>query len=170
MPKSKTNSKKFQIANLLPEHREASIELVNQFFRLINSLQLDGIFKIRPRAGTKMIDVYLKLKGTGKVLLLGGFLGDELVSLLIARTEDKPYLEEQKTLFIDLAVTKRGKQKSGYMKPLVLACESWAKDQEFKSIELRAIVENENAVSFWKAMGYDPFYIRFRKSFKMNSI
>ncbi len=113
MPKSKTNSKKFQIANLLPEHREASIELVNQFFRLINSLQLDGIFKIRPRAGTKMIDVYLKLKGTGKVLLLGGFLGDELVSLLIARTEDKPYLEEQKTLFIDLAVTKRGKQKSG---------------------------------------------------------
>ncbi|EMN49284.1 acetyltransferase, GNAT family [Leptospira interrogans str. L1207] len=170
MPKSKTNSKKFQIANLLPEHREASIELVNQFFRLINSLQLDGIFKIRPRAGTKMIDVYLKLKGTGKALLLGGFLGDELVSLLIARTEDKPYLEEQKTLFIDLAVTKRGKQKSGYMKPLVLACESWAKDQEFKSIELRAIVENENAVSFWKTMGYDPFYIRFRKSFKMDSI
>lgn len=148
MPKSKTNSKKFQIANLLPEHREASIELVNQFFRLINSLQLDGIFKIRPRAGTKMIDVYLKLKGTGKVLLLGGFLGDELVSLLIARTEDKPYLEEQKTLFIDLAVTKRGKQKSGYMKPLVLACESWAKDQEFKSIELRAIIETKTQFHF----------------------
>lgn len=91
-------------------------------------------------------------------------MGEELVSLLIARTEDKPYLEEQKILFIDLAVTKRGKQKAGYMKPLVLACESWAKDQSLQSIELRAIIENENAVSFWKTMGYHPFYIRFRKS------
>ncbi|MCG6167518.1 GNAT family N-acetyltransferase [Leptospira sp. FAT2] len=163
MPKSKTKTEPFQIANLLPEHRESAIELVNQFFRLVNSMKLDGVFKIRPRAGTKMIDVYLKLRGTGKVLLLGGFLGSELVSLLIARTEDKPYLDEDKTLFIDLAVTKRGKQKSGYMKPLVLACESWAKDQNFKSVELRAIAENENAVSFWKAMGYDPFYVRFRK-------
>ncbi|MBM9500122.1 GNAT family N-acetyltransferase [Leptospira sp. 201903071] len=154
----------FQIANLLPEHRESAIELVNQFFRFVNSLTLDGIFKIRPRAGTKMIDVYLKLRGTGKVLLLGGFLGEELVSILIARTEDKPYLEENKTLFIDLAVTKRGKQKSGFMKPLILSCESWAKEQGFQSVELRAISENENAVSFWKKMGYDPFYIRFRKS------
>lgn len=50
------------------------------------------------------------------------------------------------------------------MKPLVLACESWAKDQSLQSIELRAIIENENAVSFWKTMGYHPFYIRFRKS------
>ncbi|TGL98021.1 GNAT family N-acetyltransferase [Leptospira barantonii] len=163
MPKAKTNTGQFQIANLLPEHREAAIELINQFFRMVNSLKLDGVFKIRPRAGTKMMDVYLKLRGTGKVLLLGGFLGEELVSILIARTEDKPYLEEQKTLFIDLAVTKRGKQKAGYMKPLVLACEAWAKDQDFKSVELRAIAENENAVSFWKAMGYDPFYVRFRK-------
>ncbi|XDD51469.1 GNAT family N-acetyltransferase [Leptospira sp. WS92.C1] len=164
MPKIKNTSAQFQIANLLPEHRESAIELVNQFFKLVNSFRLDGVFKIRPRAGTKMIDVYLKLRGTGKVLLLGGFLGGELVSLLIARTEDKPYLEEEKILFLDLAVTKRGKQKSGYMKPLVLFCESWAKEQGYKSIELRAISENVNAVSFWKAMGYDPFYIRFRKS------
>ncbi|MDV6234786.1 GNAT family N-acetyltransferase [Leptospira ellisii] len=163
MPKPKTDPLRFQIANLLPEHRESAIELVNQFFRLVNSFGLDGVFKIRPRAATKMVDVYLKLRGTGKVLLLGGFLGQELVSLLIARTEDKPYLEEEKTLFIDLAVTKRGKQKSGFMKPLVLFCESWAKEQGFKSVELRAISENENAVSFWKSMGYDPFYVRFRK-------
>ncbi|RHX85580.1 GNAT family N-acetyltransferase [Leptospira stimsonii] len=163
MAKTKKLSEPFQIGNLLPEHRESAIELVNQFFRMLNSLTLDGVFKIRPRAGTKMVDVYLKLRGTGKVLLLGGFLGEELVSLLIARTEEKPYLEENKTLFIDLAVTKRGKQKSGFMKPLVLSCESWAKEQGFQSVELRAIAENENAVSFWKNMGYDPFYVRFRK-------
>lgn len=154
----------FSVRPILPEHREAAIEIVNQFFRMVNGLELDGIFRIRPRAATKMVDVYLKLRATDKVVFLGGFLGEELVSLLIARVEEKPYLVEGKNLFIDLAVTKQGKRKSGYMKPLVEETFRWAKEHEILAVELRAISENEAAVEFWKKMGFDPFYIRFRKS------
>ncbi|EQA37915.1 acetyltransferase, GNAT family [Leptospira inadai serovar Lyme str. 10] len=157
------NAKDFIIKPVLPEQREAAIELVNQFFRFINKLTLDGVFKIRPRAAAKMVDIYLKLRGTEKIVFLGGFLGEELVSLLIARVEDKPYLEEEKNLYIDLAITKQGKRRSGFMKPLVEATFEWAKIQGIKAIELRAIAQNENAVAFWKSLGFDPFYIRFRK-------
>ncbi|PJZ68262.1 GNAT family N-acetyltransferase [Leptospira perolatii] len=155
---------KFTIRAITPTEREAVIELVNQFFRMLNKLPLDGIFKIRPRAAAKMVDIYLKLRGTEKVVFVGGFFGEELVSVLIARVEDKPYLEEERNLYIDLAVTKNGKQKSGFMKPLVDYTFEWAKENGIQSVELRAVSENENAVEFWKAQGFSPFYVHFRKS------
>ncbi|TGK13119.1 GNAT family N-acetyltransferase [Leptospira fletcheri] len=155
--------KDFTVRQIGPEHRKAVIELVNQFFRMLNKLKLDGVFRVRPRAAAKMVDVYLKIRGTDKIVFLGGFLGEELVSILIARVEDKPYLEEERNLFIDLTVTKQGKRKSGFMKPLVEAAFRWAKENGIRAVELRAVAENENAVAFWKAMGFDPFYVRFRK-------
>ncbi|TGJ98215.1 GNAT family N-acetyltransferase [Leptospira langatensis] len=151
------------IRPILPENREAVIELVNQFFRMVNRFQLDGVFRIRPRAAAKMVDIYLKLRGTDKIVFIGGFVEEELVSILIARVEEKPYLEEEQNLFIDLAITKQGKRKSGYMKPLVEETFRWAKEKGILAIELRAISENEGAVEFWKKMGFDPFYVRFRK-------
>ncbi|WP_167882347.1 GNAT family N-acetyltransferase [Leptospira sarikeiensis] len=157
------SQKVLEIRPILPQNREETIELVNQFFRMLNKMPLDGIFKIRPRAAAKMVDVYLKLRGTDKVLFIGGFLEEELVSLLIARIEEKPYLNEEKNLFIDLAITKQGKRKSGFMKPLVDEAFRFAKENAILAIELRAISENEGAVEFWKKMGFDPFYIRFRK-------
>ncbi len=158
------DSPSFAVRQILPDHREAVIELVNQFFRMVNQLPLDGIFQIRPRAAAKMVDIYLKLRATDKVVFIGGFLNEELVSILIARVEEKPYLTEEKNLFIDLAVTKQGKRKSGYMKPLVEETFRWAKEKEILAIELRAISENVAAVEFWKKMGFNPFYIRFRKT------
>ncbi|TGK56099.1 GNAT family N-acetyltransferase [Leptospira wolffii] len=154
----------FTVRPILPEHREETIEIVNQFFRMLNQLPLDGIFRVRPRAATKMVDIYLKLRGTEKIVFIGGFLEEELVSILIARVEEKPYLEEEKNLFIDLAVTKQGKRKSGFMRPLVEETFRWAKENGIQAVELRAVTRNEGAVEFWKKMGFDPFYIRFRKS------
>lgn len=146
--------------------RNEAIELVNQFFRKINSLPLDGIFKVKPRAAAKMVDIYYKLQGTDKVLFIGALENDELVSLLIARIEEKPYLEEEKVLYIDLAVTKLGKMKKGHMNLLLDYAEEWAKKKKIKIIELRALTENRDAVRFWRNRGYDDFYIRFRKAVK----
>lgn len=183
--------------------REEAIELVNQFFRKVNSLELDGLFRIRPRAATKFVDIYLKLAQTDKVFFRGirtssqqpsSFSQNspsnqpssspqtspmhqsssspqksptsELVSLLIARVEEKPFLEEEKTLFIDIAVTKNGKKRNGYMSLLLESVEEWAKEAGIRSLELRAIRANEEAMEYWGQKGFDPFYVRFRKSLK----
>lgn len=152
------------------EDRTASIQLVNQFFKMVNQLPLDGLFSIKPRAAVKFVDLYLKLSGTGKVYFRGIKIPHyntqklELVSLLIARIEEKPFLKEEKTLYIDIAVTKSGKKKQGYMKLLVKDLENWAKEKQIPSIELRALQANQEAISFWNHMGYQPFYIRFRKA------
>lgn len=97
--------------------RNQTIELVNQFFRKVNGLTLDGLFQIRPRAATKFTDIYFKLLGSGKVYMKGIFeaeensQNEELVSLIIGRIEEKPHLTEERSLFIDLAVTKLGQKK-----------------------------------------------------------
>ena len=158
--------KEIQIIKIDTKHRTQAIELVNQFFRQVNAMKLDGVFKIKPRAAVKMVDIYLKLQGTGKVVFVGAFEEDELVSLLIARTEERPHLEEEKILYIDLAVTKRGRMKKGYMHSLLDHTESWAKKKKISVIELRAITENRDAVRFWSNRGYSDFYIRFRKIVK----
>ncbi|MCC6276013.1 MAG: GNAT family N-acetyltransferase, partial [Leptospiraceae bacterium] len=85
----------FTVQNLGSEKRNEIIELTNQFFRKVNSMQLDGLFEIRPRAAAKMTDVYLKLSESGKILLIGALddTSNELLSLLIGRVEENPYLK-----------------------------------------------------------------------------
>ncbi len=153
----------FDIINIDASFRIQAIELVNQFFRQLNAMKLDGVFKVKPRAAAKMVDIYLKLQGTGKIIFAGVIIDKELVSLLIARTEERPHLEEEKILYIDLAVTKRGRMKKGYMNALLDHTESWAKKKKIPVIELRALTDNRDAVRFWANRGYSDFYIRFRK-------
>lgn len=156
----------FEIINIDSNFRTQAIELVNQFFRQLNAMKLDGVFKVKPRAAAKMVDIYLKLQGTGKVVFVGAVIDKELVSLLIARTEERPHLEEEKILYIDLAVTKRGRMKKGYMHALLDYTEAWAKKKKILVIELRALTDNRDAVRFWANRGYSDFYIRFRKLVK----
>ncbi len=156
----------FEIINIDSNFRTQAIELVNQFFRQLNAMKLDGVFKVKPRAAAKMVDIYLKLQGTGKVVFVGAVIDKELVSLLIARTEERPHLEEEKILYIDLAVTKRGRMKKGYMHALLDYTEAWAKKKKIPVIELRALTDNRDAVRFWANRGYSDFYIRFRKLVK----
>jgi GNAT superfamily N-acetyltransferase len=153
----------FEIINIDSNFRTQAIELVNQFFRQLNAMKLDGVFKVKPRAAAKMVDIYLKLQGTGKVVFVGAVIDKELVSLLIARTEERPHLEEEKIVYIDLAVTKRGRMKKGYMHALLDYTEAWAKKKKIPVIELRALTDNRDAVRFWANRGYSDFYIRFRK-------
>lgn len=154
---------KKEIIFITEEYRNESIKLVQEFFNLVNSLSLDGIFKIKSSAAKKMVDIYLKLSCTEKILFIGYLIDGELVSLLIAKTEERPYLEEEKILYIDLAITKKSKQNQGYMKSLLEFCYQWAKKKNFKIIELRAIKENKPAVNYWYQNGFEDFYIRFRK-------
>lgn len=152
------------ITDLREADRKESIELVNQFFRQVNRLSLDGLFRIRPRAATKFVDVYLKLAGTDRVYFRGIRTGSgELVSLAIARLEEKPFLVEERTMFLDIAVTKRGHQNRGYMSALVRDLEDWCRKNQIPSLELRAIRKNEPAVNFWQSQNFEEFYIRFRK-------
>lgn len=155
----------FRVEKLKSDRRNEIIELTNQFFKQVNKMQLDGLFEIRPRAAAKMTDVYLQLSGSEKVLLVGAIDNstNELLSLLIGRVEEKPYLKEERVLFIDLAVTKLGQKQKGYMKSLVEYAENWARENAIQAIELRAISENTEAVHYWKNRGYSDFYIRFRK-------
>lgn len=157
------NSVSVTIREIEEAHRLAVIELVHQFFKQVNSLELDGLFRIRPRAAKKFTDLYYKLQGTGKVYFFGAFLEQELVAITIARREEKPYLVEEKTLFVDLCVVKNGHKRKGVMTTLVNHLEHWAKEQGYPSLELRAITKNAEAVEFWRHMGYDPFFIRYRK-------
>lgn len=151
------------IRDLTEADRNQTIELVNQFFRKVNELELDGLFRIRPRAATKFTDIYFKLIGTGKVYMKGNFQDEELVSLVIGRIEEKPHLEEERSLFIDLAVTKLGKKKKGYMSKLLKDVDQWCLEKNIPSIELRAILKNEEAIQFWNQSSFEPFYIRYRK-------
>ena len=153
-----------KIVKLDEKFRNQAIELTNQFFRQVNKMQLDGVFKIKPRAAAKFVDIYLKLAGTDKIVFAGVVHEDELLSLIVARIEEKPYLEEEKILYIDLAVTKKGKEKKGYMNRLVDYTEQWAREHGIRSIELRAIAENKTAMEFWNKRGYCGFYVRFRKN------
>ncbi|EMY71176.1 hypothetical protein [Leptospira vanthielii] len=151
------------IRDLNESDRNQTIELVNQFYRKVNELELDGLFRIRPRAATKFTDIYFKLIGTGKVYMRGFFDESELVSLLIGRIEEKPHLEEERSLFIDLAVTKLGKKKKGYMTSLLLDVDLWCKEKSIPAMELRAILQNEEAIRFWDKSSFERFYIRYRK-------
>ncbi|MCZ8158229.1 MAG: GNAT family N-acetyltransferase [Leptospira sp.] len=151
------------IRELIEGDRNQAIELVNQFFRKINELPLDGIFQIRPRAAAKFTDIYFKLLGSGKIYMKGFFERDELVSLIIGRVEEKPHLVEEQSLFIDLAVTKNGKKKKGYMKALLQDVDLWCKNKLIPIIELRAILGNTDAISFWDHSDFERFYIRYRK-------
>ncbi|XDD55026.1 GNAT family N-acetyltransferase [Leptospira sp. WS4.C2] len=151
------------IRDLNESDRNQTIELVNQFYRKVNELELDGLFRIRPRAATKFTDIYFKLIGTGKVYMRGFFEESELVSLLIGRIEEKPHLEEERSLFIDLAVTKLGKKKKGYMTSLLEDVDQWCKEKSIPAMELRAILQNEEAIRFWDKSSFERFYIRYRK-------
>jgi len=154
------------LRELVESDRNQVIELVNQFFRKVNELPLDGVFRIRPRAATKFTDIYFKILGTGKVYMKGIFEGEELVSLLIGRVEEKPHLEEGQSLFIDLAVTKNGKKNKGFMKVLLDDVENWCHEKMIPSIELRAILANSDAISFWDHSDFERFYIRYRKTLR----
>jgi hypothetical protein len=151
------------LRELIEADRNQTIELVNQFFRKVNELPLDGVFQIRPRAATKFTDIYFKLLGSGKVFMKGIFEEEELVSLLIGRVEEKPHLMEEQSLFIDLAVTKNGKKKKGYMKSLLDDVDIWCRLKNIPTIELRAILANQDAIDFWDHSSYERFYIRYRK-------
>jgi GNAT superfamily N-acetyltransferase len=151
------------IKQLNETHSEKVTKLLGEFRDHINSIIVDPIFQLKPRSSSKMAEIFLKLSHSGKVYAFGTFEGDNITAILLGRVEDKPYLVEEKTLFLDVAVTHKNKKNQGFMKNLVHHAEAWTKENHIPSIELRAICTNENAVGFWKKMGYNPFYIRFRK-------
>ncbi len=144
--------------------RNPAIELVNQFFSQINSYTLDGIFQVKPKAATKMVDIYLKLSESQKAIFVGWEKEAELKAIILARIEEKPYLKEERVLYIDLAVTKRGARNQGYMSSLLEYVENWTRKKNIYIIELRALIENKPAIQYWRSKGYKDFYIRFRKN------
>jgi len=158
-------SEQWELRPLDDSHRESIIELVHQFYRMVNELPLDGVFRIKNGAAKKFTDLYLKLLGTGKVFLYGVVEKEsgKLVSVMIGREEEKPYLEEERILFIDLAVTKQGKERQGFTTELYRQAEVWCKEKGIPAIELRAIQENQKAIEYWKHLGMVPFYTRYRK-------
>lgn len=157
------NTTKSQIIHIEESMRKQAIDLLNEFFKKINSFSLDGVFKVKPKAASRMIDAFLKLSGTGKILMIGLINDNQILSMMIARVEERPYMQEEKILYIDIAVTKNGYNKKGYMNQLISYAEAWALKKDIKVIELRTLLENTEAIRFWRNRGYNDFYIRFRK-------
>lgn len=155
---------KIEIQPIRLENRTLAVEILNRFRSQINQLPMDGIFHIKKRFPVKILDIYLKLQGTGKALAIGAFVDGALKAILLGRVEDKPFLQEEQIFYIDLAATAIGQENHGYMSALVAYTENWVCQKQIPSIELRAISANERAVNYWQNRGYLPFYIRFRKN------
>ncbi|MEM7180441.1 MAG: GNAT family N-acetyltransferase [Spirochaetota bacterium] len=154
-----------QIQHLGIALRQDILQIIQRFRKETNQLTLDGVYRINKRYPVKLLDIYFKLQGTGKVLCIGAFSeASELVAVLLARVEEKPFLHEEKVIYIDLAVTKKGKEGKGFMTGLLDFAENWAQQKQIRSLELRAIAENQPAVEFWKKRGYGEFYVGFRKT------
>ncbi len=154
-----------QIQHLDISLRKEILQIIQRFRQEANQLPLDGVYRIHKRYPVKLLDIYFKLQGTGKVLCVGAFTeSNELAAVLLARVEEKPFLQEEKVIYIDLAVTKKGKEGKGFMTGLLQFTEDWAKQKRIRSIELRAITENQHAVDFWRKRGYGEFYVGFRKT------
>lgn len=160
---SKEPPPEISIRELIETDRQQALELAGDFYKMVNQLPLDGLFEVKPRAATKILDIYFKLQDSQKVLLVGAFNQNRLVSMIWGRIEEKPYLREEKTFFIDLAVTKKQFRSKGMMQVLLQKVYEWCSLKELKSVELRAITANQLAVQFWEKEGFNPFYIRFRK-------
>ncbi|MDX1958089.1 MAG: GNAT family N-acetyltransferase [Leptospiraceae bacterium] len=146
------------------ELRNEAIFILNQFFKQVNSYKSDGLFKVKPRASTKLVDLFLKLKESKKVFFYG-IINEkkQILSMLIAKVEERPFLEEEKIVYLEYAITRKGFEKLGLMKKLLAELEKWTKKKSIAVIELRALSENVEAVSFWKKQNYTDFYVRFRK-------
>lgn len=49
------------------------------------------------------------------------------------------------------------------MTSLLLDVDLWCKEKSIPAMELRAILQNEEAIRFWDKSSFERFYIRYRK-------
>lgn len=101
--------------------------------------------------------------GETEVLLAEGVGCVGLAKVVMRWTPNFPLYVRQRYAVIDELVVRSEKRRAGVGRELCEACESWARKQGARWVQLDVFSFNEGAVSFYGECGYEPVQVRMQK-------
>ena len=119
------------------EDRNQAIEILNSYFKQMNFINKPTSYIFKPKAAKQFIDIYYRLQETQRVYFKALYQDNEILSMLLCRTEKNPFVEKEKFIFIEFAITKTAHRKKGYMKHLLEDLEKFAIEQEISNLQLK---------------------------------
>jgi ribosomal protein S18 acetylase RimI-like enzyme len=155
---------KIVIRKAVAEDYSGLIELFDE----IDAIHRDNLPRLfqKPNGPVREIDYYLGLISDESTAVFVAEMDGDVVGFVhaIARdTPDIPVLVPRRFVIIDSIVVKSEYKKRGIGRMLMKAMEEWTKEKGASSIELNVYEFNEEAITFYKSLGYKTFSQRLSK-------
>lgn len=109
-------------------------------------------------------DYFLQMFDFQNYICFGVFLNEELVGISSAWTTVRLYSGKQ--LEVDNVIIDKQQQSKGLGKLFFEYIENWAKEKEYKTIELNTYVQNSKSHKFYFNLGFDILGFHFLKRLK----
>jgi len=109
-------------------------------------------------------DYFLQMFDSQNYICFGVFLNEELVGISSAWTTVRLYSGKQ--LEVDNVIIDKAQQSKGLGKLFFEYIENWAKEKEYKTIELNTYVQNSKSHKFYFNLGFDILGFHFLKRLK----
>ena len=109
-------------------------------------------------------DYFLQMFDFQNYICFGVFLNEELVGISSAWTTVRLYSGKQ--LEVDNVIIDKAQQSKGLGKLFFEYIENWAKEKEYKTIELNTYVQNSKSHKFYYNLGFDILGFHFLKRLK----
>ena len=109
-------------------------------------------------------DYFLQMFDSQNYICFGVFLNEELVGISSAWTTVRLYSGKQ--LEVDNVIIDKAQQSKGLGKLFFEYIENWAKEKEYKTIELNTYVQNSKSHKFYYNLGFDILGFHFLKRLK----
>ena len=109
-------------------------------------------------------DYFLQMFDFQNYICFGVFLNEELVGISSAWTTVRLYSGKQ--LEVDNVIIDKQQQSKGLGKLFFEYIENWAKEKEYKTIELNTYVQNSKSHKFYYNLGFDILGFHFLKRLK----
>ena len=109
-------------------------------------------------------DYFLQMFDFQNYICFGVFLNEELVGISSAWTTVRLYSGKQ--LEVDNVIIDKAQQSKGLGKLFFEYIENWAKEKEYKTIELNTYVQNSKSHKFYFNLGFDILGFHFLKRLK----
>ena len=109
-------------------------------------------------------DYFLQMFDFQNYICFGVFLNEELVGISSAWTTVRLYSGKQ--LEVDNVIIDKAQQSKGLGKLFFEYLENWAKEKEYKTIELNTYVQNSKSHKFYYNLGFDILGFHFLKRLK----
>lgn len=132
---------------------------------VLHRAKLPHIFR-KPDGAAREKDYLAGLMADENVALLVAEAGEQLVGVVHAFVKDAAAVRvfaPRRYVFVDSIVVKSGYQQQGIGKMLMEQMQAWASAKGAGSIELNVFEFNENAVSFYEALGFQAVSRRMIK-------